>query len=115
MKKSFNLTLTALLFVLCVQGALTQCTAGQYDVNGTCEACPSNTFSTTTDALTCNDCVNCQSCNPANGDCTVCNAGFQPSGQNCQACPANTFSSNGNGACQSCSGCSSCNAVSGVC
>ncbi|KAJ7199206.1 TNFR/NGFR cysteine-rich region family protein [Mycena pura] len=81
----------------------TGCVPGFFLSNGTCvSSCPSNTFVSPQDNLTCTACdSSCTACTGSTTFCTTCSSNQLASAGKCVAtCPANTFSASGS--CLSC-------------
>ncbi|KAN0075540.1 Insulin-like growth factor binding protein [Tylopilus felleus] len=104
------------------QAQCTGCLPGYVLSQGACvQSCPSGTFLSPTDNLTCTACSSsCSSCSGSANYCLTCNNGLLASGGSCvSSCPSNTFSSSGTCVnchpdCATCSGgsfnqCTSCN------
>ncbi|KIJ63333.1 hypothetical protein HYDPIDRAFT_156112 [Hydnomerulius pinastri MD-312] len=104
------------------QAQCTGCLPGFVLSQGKCvESCPSGTFLSPTDNLTCTACSSsCSSCAGSANFCLTCNNGLLASNGQCvNSCPSNTFSSSGTCVtchpdCATCSGesfsqCTSCN------
>ncbi|KAF8437463.1 insulin-like growth factor binding protein [Boletus edulis BED1] len=104
------------------QAQCTGCLPGYVLYQGACvPSCPSGTFLSPTDNLTCTTCSSsCSSCSGSANYCLTCNNGLLASNGSCvTSCPSNTFKSSGSCVtchpdCATCSGgsfnqCASCN------